>query len=106
MSLELITTEEHFNQILQQNENVVVDFFAPWCGPCKMLSPMLDQLSEIVGDKIKIVKINVDDKATESLTKKYNVRNIPTLIKFKQGVPTITKVGASTKVELIKFLGE
>jgi len=106
MTVQLIESKEQLDQILQQHDIVVVDFFAPWCGPCKMIGPMLDQLSEMVGDKIKIVKINVDLKETSELPTSYNVRNIPTLLKFEKGVLTSTKVGSSTKIELIKFLGE
>jgi thioredoxin 1 len=85
-----------------QNETsagtVLVDFWAPWCGPCKMIAPVLDELSAEIGDKAKIVKINVDDNP-ESATK-YNVMSIPTLLIFKDGQVVNQLVGVQPKDRL------
>ncbi|KRF21721.1 thioredoxin [Paenibacillus sp. Soil787] len=85
-----------------QNEpaagTVLVDFWAPWCGPCKMIAPMLDELSAEIGDKAKIVKINVDDNPESAA--KYNVMSIPTLLIFKDGQVVKQLVGVQPKDRL------
>ncbi|BFT68874.1 MULTISPECIES: thioredoxin [Paenibacillus] len=77
---------------------VLVDFWAPWCGPCKMIAPILDELSAEVGDKAKIVKINVDDNPESAA--KYNVMSIPTLLVFKDGQVVDQLVGVQPKEKL------
>jgi thioredoxin 1 len=77
---------------------VLVDFWAPWCGPCKMIAPILDELSNEVGDKAKIVKINVDDNPESAA--KYNVMSIPTLLVFKDGQVVDQLVGVQPKEKL------
>jgi thioredoxin 1 len=77
---------------------VLVDFWAPWCGPCKMIAPILDELSNEVGDKAKIVKINVDDNPESAA--KYNVMSIPTLLVFKDGHVVDQLVGVQPKEKL------
>jgi thioredoxin 1 len=85
-----------------QNETavgtVLVDFWAPWCGPCKMVAPVLDELSAEIGDKAKIVKINVDDNPDSAA--KYNVMSIPTLLIFKDGQVVNQLVGVQPKDRL------
>lgn len=80
-----------FNEIINSQKPTLVDFFATWCGPCKMQSPILDQLKAKVGDKATIVKVDVD--ANQELAAKYNVRSIPTLIVFKNGEPVWRAMG-------------
>src|SRR5690554_5672508 len=100
-----ITDKESFDSnVTNADLPVLVDFWAPWCGPCKMIAPVLDELAEDLDGKVKIVKINVDDygEAAES----FNVRGIPTLMIFKGGESTATKVGALSKAQLVNFVNE
>ncbi len=93
-------TDQNFEEEVLNNEDpVLVDFWAPWCGPCKMLSPVIDKLSEIYDDRaVKIGKLNVDkNKETAS---NYDVSGIPTLIFFKDGEPVEKTVGAKSLDEL------
>lgn len=99
------TTDEQFDtDVLQANLPVLVDFWAPWCGPCKMLGPVLDEVAgEYVG-KLKVVKVNVDDHSEAAA--RYGVRGIPMLILFKNGQVSGTKVGALAKSALVQFIDE
>ncbi|MCE3251219.1 MAG: trx [Cellvibrio sp.] len=81
---------------------VLVDFWAPWCGPCKMIAPILDDLAEQFEGKLKVTKLNVDDN--KDVAAKFNVRGIPTLIIFKNGAAHATKVGAVSKAQLVDFI--
>jgi thioredoxin 1 len=81
---------------------VLVDFWAPWCGPCKMIAPILDDLAEQFEGKLKVTKLNVDDN--KEVAAKFNVRGIPTLIIFKNGAAHATKVGAVSKAQLVDFI--
>lgn len=90
------------SDVLQSDTPVLVDFWAPWCGPCKSIAPVLEELVGEYGDKLKIVKMNVDENADTPA--KYGVRGIPTLMLFKNGDVTETKVGALSKSQLVAFL--
>ncbi len=85
-------------EVLDFSGSALVDFWAPWCGPCRMMSPIIDSLSEKYKDQVKIGKVNVDDSA--SIAAKYNIASIPTLIFFKNGEPVHTFTGATTESDL------
>lgn len=89
-------------QVLQSERPVLVDFWAEWCGPCKMIGPSLEELSDELGEKVTITKLNIDDNP--STPSKYGVRGIPTMILFKDGAPAATKVGAAPKSALKGWL--
>jgi thioredoxin 1 len=88
--------------VLKADTPVLVDFWAPWCGPCKMIGPILEQLVTEVGDKVKIVKVNVDENM--DVPAKFGVRGIPTLMIFNDGVLKATKVGAVNKGTIQSFI--
>ena len=89
-------------QVLKAAEPVVVDFWAEWCGPCKMIAPVLDEIAGTLGDKVKIVKLNVDENpATAS---KYGIMSIPTLMLFKNGELASRQVGAAPKQKLEQWI--
>ena len=90
--------------VLKSSEPVVVDFWAEWCGPCKMISPALEEIATEMQGKVKIAKLNVDENP--NITIKYGVRSIPTLIMFKDGEPTSMQVGAASKARLSDWISE
>ena len=97
------TTDETFNQdVLQSDVPVLLDFWAEWCGPCKMIGPLLGELSEEYAEKVKIVKLNVDDNNNTAI--QYAVRSIPTLILFKDGQVQAQHIGAAAKGQLKQFI--
>ena len=93
-----------FNQIINTNKPVLIDFYADWCQPCKMVTPILKQVKDNLGDDIKIVKINVDKNP--SISAKYSIRSIPTLILFKNGNIEWNKAGVASASEIIKKVKE
>ncbi|MCF6767036.1 thioredoxin [Thiotrichales bacterium 19S11-10] len=102
MSTVDVTDQTFEKEVIQSDIPVIVDYWAEWCGPCKMISPVFKEISENYSDKIKFVKVNVDDNP-ESPTR-YGVRGIPTLMIIKDGVVEATKVGAMSKQQLIAFI--
>ena len=96
-------TDETFEEdVLQSSMPILVDYWAPWCEPCKMIAPILDSLSAEYAGKLKISKINIDDN--QKTPQKYGVRGIPTLMIFKNGNVEATKVGALSKSQLTAFI--
>lgn len=94
-----IATNTNFAELLQDGKLVIVDFWAVWCGPCRMLSPILDEVEEEMADKITVVKVNVDD--ADEIAMKYRIMSIPTLLFFKNGQVVDKTVGAMPKNLLI-----
>ena len=90
--------------VLNSDVPVLLDFWAPWCGPCKMIAPILDDLAVEFAGKVKIVKINIDDN--QATPAQFGVRSIPTLLLFKDGKPVATQVGALPKNQLAAFINQ
>ena len=88
-----------FSGLLQEDKLLVVDFFATWCGPCKKLSPTLDEVSEELGEQVNIVKVDVDE--SEDLAMNYGIRSVPTVLFFKTGQQVAKFVGALPKSEIV-----
>ena len=95
-----IATNTTFEDLLQDSRLVIVDFWATWCGPCRMLSPLLDEVEEEMSDKIVVVKVNVDD--ADEVAAQFRIMNIPTLLFFKNGQIVDKTVGAMPKPALIE----
>ena len=92
----------NFSEIINQDKPVLVDFFAEWCGPCKMMSPILKEVKSAFGDKISIIKIDVDKN--QPLAAKYQVRGVPTLILYKSSKQVRRQSGAVQKNELVSII--
>ena len=91
-------TDSNFRELLNGDKPVVVDFWAEWCGPCKMIAPFVDELAEIYKDQVLIGKVNIDEN--EDLPAEYGIRNIPTLLFFKNGELVDKHIGAATQTTL------
>lgn len=91
-----------FTEIINQKKPVLVDFFAEWCGPCKMMSPILKEVKDTLGDAVSILKIDVDKN--QPLAAKYRVRGVPTLIIYKKGGQVWRQSGAIQKNELVSII--
>ena len=101
----LHTSDEGFDtDVLQSDKPVLVDYWAEWCGPCKMIAPILEEVASEYGEKIKVCKMNIDEN--QETPPRYGIRGIPTLILFKNGEVEATKVGALTKTQLQSFLDD
>ncbi|MDT8405950.1 MAG: thioredoxin TrxA [Methylococcales bacterium] len=97
-----ISDSEFEAQVLQADVPVLVDYWAEWCGPCRMIAPVLDEIAKEYGDRLEVVKINVDENP--QTPQNYGVRGIPTLMLFKNGEIEGTKVGALSKSQLTSFI--
>ena len=95
-----VATNTNFDELLQDGRLVIVDFWATWCGPCRMLSPILDEVEEEMQDKISVVKVNVDD--ADEIAARYRIMSIPTLLFFKDGQVVDKTVGAMPKPALVE----
>lgn len=106
MSANIIhVSDDSFEQeVLQSDKPVLIDYWAEWCGPCKMIAPVLAELADEYADKVQIAKLNIDDNP--ATPPKYGIRGIPTLMLFKNGEVEATKVGAVSKAQLAAFLDE
>ena len=97
-----ITDDTFETEVLQSQTPVLVDYWAEWCGPCKMIAPALDQIASEYSGRLKVAKLNIDEN--QSTPPKYGIRGIPTLMLFKNGNLEATKVGALSKAQLAAFI--
>lgn len=95
-------TNENFHELVAARGGVIVDFWAEWCGPCRMLSPTVDQIAQEYGDRLSVVKCNVEE--CEDIAVEYGIRSIPTLLYFKDGVQVDKTVGLVPKAKIVSIL--
>ncbi len=97
-----VVNKEEFNKVINETDIVIVDFFATWCGPCKMLSPVLEEVAEAKKDEITIIKVDVDDEV--ELANKYHISSIPTILIFKKGQIVDSAIGYRSKKNILDML--
>ena len=102
MSAMTITKNNFQEEVLQSSVPVLLDFWASWCGPCRMLSPIVDELAEELGGKVKVGKVNVDDE--QALAEQFRIMTIPTLMLFKGGQQVAASVGVKSKADLLDMV--
>ena len=102
MATKAVGDNDFATEVLASSKPVLVDFWAEWCGPCKMIGPSLEEISEELGEQVTIAKLNIDDHP--DTPGKYGVRGIPTMILFKDGQPVAQKLGAAPKSQLKGWL--
>jgi len=100
---EAITTSEFDTEVLQSEAPVLVDFWAEWCGPCRAVSPILEQIAEERADELRVVKVNIDEEP--ELQQRYGILSIPTILLFRGGEPAAAAIGAQPKRMLEQSLG-
>ncbi|MEW8505669.1 MAG: thioredoxin TrxA [Candidatus Thiodiazotropha sp.] len=97
-----VTDDSFESEVLQSPQPVLIDYWAEWCGPCKMIAPVLDDIASEYDGKLKVVKLNIDENP--NTPPRYGIRGIPTLMLFKDGEVEATKVGAVSKSQLVAFI--
>jgi thioredoxin 1 len=97
-----ITDDSFEQEVLQSSDPVLVDYWADWCGPCKMIAPVLDEIADEYDGKVRVAKLNIDENP--NTPPRYGIRGIPTLMLFKDGEVEATKVGAVSKSQLAAFI--
>ncbi len=102
MALEI--TDANYKELLSSGKPVVIDFWAPWCGPCKMVSPIIDELAAEFEGKVNIGKVNVDDN--DDVSAEFGIRNIPTILFFKNGQLVDKQVGAASKSAFVEKINK
>ena len=102
MTIKQVSNDSFDADVLKADNPVLVDYWAEWCGPCKLIAPILDEVSRDYGDKLQVAKVNVDEN--QEIASKYGIRVIPTLMLFRNGAVVATKVGALSKSQLTAFL--
>ena len=102
MSIQSIKEDAFEGEVVNSSIPVLIDFWAEWCGPCKEIAPILEEIADEMETKIKIVKINIDENP--NIPNQYGIQSIPTLIIFKKGEPIATKVGGGIKSELLTWI--
>ena len=103
MSVKTLTKDNFTTEVLQSDQAVLLDFWAPWCGPCRMVSPIVDQVGAEVDGRAKVGKVNVDEQP--ELAAQFGVMSIPTLVVMKQGKAVATRVGVQSKQAILNMLG-
>ena len=101
-SITYVSDDTFDSEVLQSTTPVLVDYWAEWCGPCKMIAPILDDVAREYAGKLKVAKLNIDEN--QATPPKYGIRGIPTLMLFKNGSVEATKVGALSKTQLAAFI--
>ena len=99
-----VTDATFEEEVLKSDKPVLLDFWAPWCGPCKQIGPSLEEISDEMKDKITVAKVNIDENPVTPT--KYGVRGIPTMLVFKNGQAAATKVGAISKPAIVEWIEE
>ncbi|MBI1883669.1 MAG: thioredoxin [Chlamydiae bacterium] len=102
MSTQINNTQDFDNAVLNSKKLVLVDFWAPWCGPCRVVGPVLEEISKELSEKVEVVKINVDE--SQELAVRYGIMSIPTLILLKNGKVIDQSIGASPKNKLVQWI--
>ena len=103
MSVKTLTKDNFTTEVLQSDQAVLLDFWAPWCGPCRMVSPIVDQVAAEVDGRAQVGKVNVDEQP--ELAAQFGVMSIPTLVVMKQGKAVATRVGVQSKQAILNMLG-
>ena len=101
-NIQHVSDDTFDNEVLQSSQPVLVDYWAEWCGPCKMIAPVLEEVAQEYAGRLKIAKLNIDEN--QATPPKYGIRGIPTLMLFKNGNVEATKVGAVSKSQLTAFI--
>ena len=104
MTIKQVSNDSFDADVLKADNPVLVDYWAEWCGPCKMIAPILDEVATAYNGKLQIAKMNVDEN--REIPAKYGIRGIPTLMLFKDGQLAATKVGALSKAQLVTFIDQ
>ncbi len=104
MNINQVTVESFEDEVLSSNLPVLVDFWAEWCGPCKMIGPILEDLASELDGKLKIVKVNVDENNQTAV--KFSIRSIPTLMMIKDGEVQAQHIGAASKAQIKEFINQ
>ncbi|MBC8570218.1 thioredoxin [Zongyangia hominis] len=102
MNVQTFTKENFEKEVLHSQKTVLVDFWAPWCGPCRMVGPIIDEVAGEVGERVKVGKVNVDDEP--ELAARYGVMSIPTLLVLRDGKVVKNAVGAQSKAQIMDML--
>ena len=97
-----VTDDSFDEEVIKSSQPVLVDYWAEWCGPCKMIAPILDEIAAEYAGRLKVAKLNIDDN--QNIPAKFGIRGIPTLMLFKNGNVEATKVGALSKSQLTAFI--
>ena len=102
MNITELNNENCEMEVLQSEKPVLIDFWASWCGPCRMMSPVVDNIAETMGDKVKVCKVNIDEN--QELAEKYEVMTIPTFLVIKNGKETGRTIGVQPKEDILKLI--